>query len=33
MPQARGTDPAQAQGQTLVSAWNLLGCHRVSSVK
>jgi hypothetical protein len=26
-------DPARPKGQTLVSAWNLLGCHRVSSVK
>jgi hypothetical protein len=26
-------DPARPKGQTLVSAWNLLGCHRASSVK
>jgi hypothetical protein len=26
-------DPTRPKGQTLVSARNLLGCHRVSSVK
>jgi hypothetical protein len=26
-------DPTRPQEQTLVSAWNVLGCHRVSSVK
>ena len=33
LPNARTiADPARPRGQTLVSAWNLLGCHRVSSM-
>jgi hypothetical protein len=26
-------DPARPESQTLISAWNLLGCHGISSVK